>query len=354
MGQTEGVGTLRIGEKPRGGLSSELTDEHAVYASSSSASEDEDDEGDFLEAEDAQSGFDEGSSSSSSVMDHEEYSEVSGNEGNDYFDLALGMQDAPKAQEPGADVHASQPTNLLPPAPASGTSTPTGEKKRKLAIPGFIKRTLSSQSTHKLAMSDTGLAPQNGTQDVPLESSSSLDVDSTPASGATTPGAYRRKKFTRRKVLIGVDDASRVGATDIGGTDGDAEGTKKKKKKRKSPKTGRRRKESHSGPSLSTGAGMDETLGIVFLEVKGANDLPRWRNMTRTGWDMDPFCIVSFGQKVFRTRVIRHSRNPVWDEKLFFHVKRHEHAFAVMFTLFDWDKMSSNVRVSCDVQPSIC
>lgn len=78
--------------------------------------------------------------------------------------------------------------------------------------------------------------------------------------------------------------------------------------------------------------------------MKGAKNLPRWRNMTRTGWDMDPFCIVSFGQKVFRTRVIRHSRNPVWDERLFFHVKRHEHAFQILFTLFDWDKISSNVR----------
>lgn len=67
--------------------------------------------------------------------------------------------------------------------------------------------------------------------------------------------------------------------------------------------------------------------------------------MTRTGWDMDPFCIISFGQKVFRTRVIRHSRNPVWDERLFFHVKRHEHAYQILFTLFDWDKMSSNVSV---------
>jgi phosphatidylserine decarboxylase len=83
-------------------------------------------------------------------------------------------------------------------------------------------------------------------------------------------------------------------------------------------------------------------FGCIFA-VKSASNLPRWRNMTRTGWDMDPFCIISFGQKVFRTRVIRHSRNPVWDERLFFHVQRHEHAFQMLFTLFDWDKISSNV-----------
>ena len=45
-------------------------------------------------------------------------------------------------------------------------------------------------------------------------------------------------------------------------------------------------------------------------------------SVTRTGWDMDPFVVISFGKKVFRTRVIRHSRNPVWDEKLLFHVRR--------------------------------
>lgn len=46
------------------------------------------------------------------------------------------------------------------------------------------------------------------------------------------------------------------------------------------------------------------------------------RAVTRIGWDMDPFVVISFGKKVFRTRVIRHSRSPEWNEKLLFHVKR--------------------------------
>jgi phosphatidylserine decarboxylase len=44
---------------------------------------------------------------------------------------------------------------------------------------------------------------------------------------------------------------------------------------------------------------------------------------------MDPFVVVSFGKKVFRTRVIRHSLNPVWDEKLLFHVRRYEIGYEV-------------------------
>jgi hypothetical protein len=36
----------------------------------------------------------------------------------------------------------------------------------------------------------------------------------------------------------------------------------------------------------------------------------------RTGWDMDPFLVISIRKKVFRIRIIRHSLNPTWDEKL--------------------------------------
>jgi phosphatidylserine decarboxylase len=60
---------------------------------------------------------------------------------------------------------------------------------------------------------------------------------------------------------------------------------------------------------------------------------------------MDPFVVVSFGKKVFRTRVIRHSLNPVWDEKLLFHVRKYERSFRVQLTVLDWDKLSSNDHV---------
>jgi phosphatidylserine decarboxylase len=89
----------------------------------------------------------------------------------------------------------------------------------------------------------------------------------------------------------------------------------------------------------------NDIVGIVMLEIHGATDLPRLRNMTRTGWDMDPFVVVSFGKKVFRTRIIRHSLNPVWDEKLLFHVRKYERSFRVQLTVLDWDKLSSNDHV---------
>ncbi|KZT00919.1 uncharacterized protein LAESUDRAFT_816191 [Laetiporus sulphureus 93-53] len=89
----------------------------------------------------------------------------------------------------------------------------------------------------------------------------------------------------------------------------------------------------------------NDILGIVMLEIQKAHDLPKLKNMTRTGWDMDPFVVISFGKKVFRTRVIRHSLNPTWDEKLLFHVRRYETAFKVQLTVLDWDKLSSNDHV---------
>ena len=70
--------------------------------------------------------------------------------------------------------------------------------------------------------------------------------------------------------------------------------------------------------------------------------------VTRTGWDMDPFCVVSFSRRVFRTRVIRHSTTPVWDEKLLFHVRDHETHFNISFAICDWDSVSTNDQI-CEV-----
>lgn len=55
--------------------------------------------------------------------------------------------------------------------------------------------------------------------------------------------------------------------------------------------------------------------------------------------------VISFGKKVFRTRVIRHQLNPTWDEKLVFHVRRNENAFTIQFAVLDWDKVSFLVHV---------
>ncbi|KAI7898117.1 phosphatidylserine decarboxylase-domain-containing protein [Cokeromyces recurvatus] len=93
-----------------------------------------------------------------------------------------------------------------------------------------------------------------------------------------------------------------------------------------------------------------DVIGVTFLEICHAKDLPPERNLTRTSFDMDPFVVVSYGTSSFRTSAVRHNLNPVWNEKLFFHVRHHETKFHLKFTVYDREKFSGNDLVAwCQV-----
>ncbi|KAJ6577016.1 phosphatidylserine decarboxylase-domain-containing protein [Mycena vulgaris] len=159
----------------------------------------------------------------------------------------------------------------------------------------------------------------------------------------TTPGEVGKEKEEKEK------EKKKRFRRSWSGTGSPEEGKGKEKEKDTKDKEGKGRKRPKPQRAYSLGADVDggaarenDIVGIVMLEIASAGDLPRLKNMTRTSFDMDPFVVISFGKKVFRTRVIRHSLNPVWDEKLLFHVRRYEIGYEVRLTVLDWDKLSSN------------
>ncbi|KAF9353041.1 hypothetical protein BGX26_009181 [Mortierella sp. AD094] len=97
--------------------------------------------------------------------------------------------------------------------------------------------------------------------------------------------------------------------------------------------------------SSSSPASTGSLSGVVFMDIVSASNLPRLHNVTRTGFDMDPFVIVSFGKYIFRTRYIRHKLDPVWNAKLMFRVHHDEVKFRIKYSVHDWDKMSGNDHV---------
>ncbi|KAK9317608.1 phosphatidylserine decarboxylase-domain-containing protein [Lipomyces starkeyi] len=100
-----------------------------------------------------------------------------------------------------------------------------------------------------------------------------------------------------------------------------------------------RRRRSHKPYHVGS---LADVVGVVFFEIVKVTDLPPERNVMRTGFDMDPFVVVSFGKSVVRTGVQRHSLNPVYNEKVLFPILRHEQGYTFNLTVIDHDALSSN------------
>ncbi|KAK3378095.1 phosphatidylserine decarboxylase-domain-containing protein [Podospora didyma] len=88
--------------------------------------------------------------------------------------------------------------------------------------------------------------------------------------------------------------------------------------------------------------GGSDVVGIIFLEICNITDLPPESNLTKTSFDMDPFVVASLGKKTYRTKMIRHNLNPVFNEKMIFQLLGHEQQYSFAFTVIDHDKYSGN------------
>lgn len=89
-----------------------------------------------------------------------------------------------------------------------------------------------------------------------------------------------------------------------------------------------------------------ETLGIVFLEIMSVANLPKFRTLTGISFDMDPFVVMSFGRKVYKTPHRRHTLNPTFNCKVAFEVMPNEKQFSVVFSVWDMDRITLNDKVA--------
>ncbi|AOA63889.1 Phosphatidylserine decarboxylase [Komagataella phaffii] len=90
----------------------------------------------------------------------------------------------------------------------------------------------------------------------------------------------------------------------------------------------------------------NDVLGILFIEILSVTDLPPYKSFTRATFDMDPFVVISFGKRTYRTSWRKHTLTPVFNERLAFEVCDYEKNYDLQFSVLDKDKFSFHDQVA--------
>lgn len=65
----------------------------------------------------------------------------------------------------------------------------------------------------------------------------------------------------------------------------------------------------------------EHAMGVVFMHIGAIKNLPALRNrLSKTNYEMDPFIVISFGRRVFKTSWRKHTLNPEFNEYAAFEV----------------------------------
>ncbi|TNY17094.1 phosphatidylserine decarboxylase-domain-containing protein [Rhodotorula diobovata] len=333
-------------------------------------------DGSTASGEESDSGSEEADDDASTSADEDELA-TTGAPSRGYFDLPPAT--TPLATSPATTVQSPMPDIVVQDHAAPTAAAPAAQQGRRgLSLPGFVKRRFSTQSGSASPAASSSLSLASTQPSTPSAIGESDLEGGASSSGAGATGKTRSKRrFARRRgggnnnsgdtsdAASGIADdivemsllAGGIGLSPANtpGLERAAAGGARRHRRHRSSgsKKGKKRRSAAAKARLRTGSAAagftyddDEAIaGLVQVEIASARDLPRLKNALRTSYDMDPFCVISFGKKIFRTRVIRHSLNPEWHERLWFHVGEAETHWTIGFTVSDWDKISGNDHV---------
>ncbi|QEU62499.1 Psd2 [Kluyveromyces lactis] len=91
----------------------------------------------------------------------------------------------------------------------------------------------------------------------------------------------------------------------------------------------------------------EHSLGVVVMTLKSITNLPLVKKkMSKTGYDMDPFVIITFGRRVFKSSYKRHTLNPEYNEVCAFEVYPEERHFELVLKVLDKDAFSFHDKIA--------